>query len=171
MKTSLSLLVCLAALPLLVPAQTAPGTVPEASGGNGATNRLFEPLPTPALTLRTPESSPTSNSLSDYTTWAGPKNEVLIENRVPQVTLGIRNIPVSGLLVDFFRVVPDSQDKPNPLERMLGRRNNVVYAEARDRKLKWSDDYLKWGARAEPWSVVSAAPPLQPGSVLFQTHH
>ena len=173
MKTSLPLFVCLATLPFLAPAQTAPVNVsaPEAPSGSEVTNHVFEPLPTPSLTLQAPEPSFTSNSLSDYTTRAAPKREVLIENRIPQATIGGGYIPISGWLVDVFRVGSDWKDKPSLLERVLGRRSSVAYAEQHEQKMKWRDDYLKWGERNEPWSVASAPPPLQPVSVLFQTHH
>ena len=173
MNTSISLLVALATLPLLAPAQTT--TVgfhpPNEAGVIQGSNALSEPMPVPAMTLRSPDSRPESNAWPSYTTRGDAKREVLIENRVPPATLGSGNFPVSGLMVDAFRTAPSYQHKTSLMERVLGRRNSVVYAEEPEMKFSWPRDYLKWGESNEPWSVVSAPPPPQPQSVLFRLHY
>ena len=172
MKTSLSLLVCWVVLPLLASAQTTPTVTSKAgpTSENHGLNSLSKPVQPPAMTLHTPDPSSDSNSLGETTVWNGPKNEVLIEQRSPQVSLGKTKVPVSGFLVDVFRRAPDSEIAPTVAQRIMGRTTSVSPAAAQ-RAFSWQGEYFKWGSSDAPWSVVSAAPPLQPMSALFSVHH
>ena len=172
MKTPRSVLVCLAMLPLLAPAQNTPTVTnaPALSNDQEGSNLLFQAVQPRHTTVRTQEQNLESDPLSVRTTWTDSKWDALIEEMYPRVTPGTKNAQVSGPLVDGFRGPPISESDASRSQKILGMPILSALVPERLPKPTGEGDYLKWGESNQSWSSVAERTRLGPEGVLFSVH-
>ena len=172
MKTPLSVLVCLATLPLLAPAQNTPviANAVAPSNDNQGSNLLVQAVQPRQLALRTQEKTRQSDAVSARSTWTDSEWDALIEGMYPRVAVGTGNVRVSGPLVDGFRGASNSESNASLGQKILDMPIISALVPELLPKPTGEGSYLKWGESNQSWSSVSERMRLEPEAVLLSVH-
>jgi hypothetical protein len=173
MKRPSLLIICLAMVPVLAWPQGTPVAGTNASAQQNRSQiqkRVSEVSGPAAIAVRTPEWQPQNDASPGLAYRSAPNVDVSAEQKVPQVSLGKSHFTASGFLVTIFRPSPPAVEQGRQDRTFLGVPITNIFAVDPGPKSGWQREYLKWGERTEPWSVVCERARPEPQSVLLAIH-